>query len=220
MGGAYHTSRSILIGDTMKVYLIKNTVNGKQYIGQTSKTLSQRWGKHKNQARHGRNCALATAIEKYGAEKFTIELLHVCENKEEMDFVEMFYIALFNTKAPTGYNLTDGGEKVFDCTGRKLSFVHAAALLKSNVGRKHPPRSAEWVEKQRLSKVGKTHTEEHKKKIGASINKAYLEGRMLNQSGNKDSEETRAKKSEGQHVRRHVNLGVVKEDCRWCQKSL
>jgi group I intron endonuclease len=53
---------------------------------------------------------MRSAIKKYGEEKFLIETIHTCESKEEMNFVEMFYISLFNTKSPNGYNLTDGGE--------------------------------------------------------------------------------------------------------------
>jgi len=91
----------------MVVYLVTNQTNGKQYVGQTIQPLEDRWSKHKSTS----NCvALGTAIQKYGSENFTIEILHVCKSKEEMDFVEIFYITFLNTKSHNGYNIADGGE--------------------------------------------------------------------------------------------------------------
>jgi len=100
----------------MVVYWVRNTVNNKVYIGQTSTSLERRWYMHNWDENN--NSLLHKAIKKHGRENFTIEVIHECETKEEMDFVEIFYIALLNTKAPNGYNLTDGGEgrSGFSCT--------------------------------------------------------------------------------------------------------
>jgi predicted GIY-YIG superfamily endonuclease len=35
------------------IYLITNTVNGKRYIGQTVRTLRQRWQQHVRDAKQG-----------------------------------------------------------------------------------------------------------------------------------------------------------------------
>jgi group I intron endonuclease len=118
----------------MQVYLITNKVNGKQYVGQTVKRLSSRWSEHKCS---DTNTRISRTIRKHGAENFTIETLHTCETKEEMDFVEMFYIALLNTKTLNGYNITDGGEG-----------THGM----------YP--SPETVEKMRQAKLGKKQTPE------------------------------------------------------------
>ena len=91
----------------MLVYLATNKINGKQYVGQTVKKLNLRWNEHtSNQS----NSVLHKAIRKHGKENFSVEKIHDCNSKEEMDFVEIFYIILLDTKAPNGYNLTDGGE--------------------------------------------------------------------------------------------------------------
>jgi len=94
----------------MQVYLITNKINGTQYVGQTVRTLEQRWNSHVSVAMRGKGEYLAKAIKKYGAEQFTVETISLCESKEEMDFTEMFYIALLRTQRPSGYNLTAGGE--------------------------------------------------------------------------------------------------------------
>jgi len=95
----------------MQVYLITNKINGTQYVGQTRNTLKHRWKSHVDASRDKTKSTYMTrAINKYGAENFTIETLHICESKEEMDFVEIFYIALLNTQETNGYNLSAGGE--------------------------------------------------------------------------------------------------------------
>jgi len=92
----------------MIVYLVTNKVNGKQYVGQTVRSLSTRWHQHQLETSHV-SC-LRNAIKKYGIDSFSVDILQVCETREEMSFVEMFYISFLNTKSPNGYNLTDGGE--------------------------------------------------------------------------------------------------------------
>ena len=87
--------------------------------------------------------------------------------KEELNFVEMFYISLLSSRYPKGYNLTDGGDWVFDFTG--TSWKSDVARLEKHkqirIGKKHPPRSLEWREKQRHARLGKKLSEEHRKKI-------------------------------------------------------
>jgi len=81
-----------------------------QYVGQTVRTLERRWGSHVSVALRGKGSYLAHTIKAHGPEQFTVEPLHVCGSKEEMDFVEIFYIELLKTRRPYGYNLTAGGE--------------------------------------------------------------------------------------------------------------
>jgi group I intron endonuclease len=167
----------------MLVYLITNEATGKLYVGQTKQSMTRRLTEHRSNAKHGRRCALHAAINKYGREKFSITELHRCESKEEMDFTEMFYIALLGTKSPFGYNLTDGGEPVFDCTGRKLTSEHIAAIRRGTVGCKHPPRTAEWRRKQRESHLGQKATPEAIASRAAGLRRAWADGRMTGTRG-------------------------------------
>lgn len=51
--------------------------------------------------------ALYSAMRKYGEENFLFEIIGWFEDYNEK---EKYYIKFYNTKAPNGYNLTDGGE--------------------------------------------------------------------------------------------------------------
>ncbi len=118
----------------MQVYLVTNTVNGKMYVGQTSHTLERRWYEHVKASTSKRLWLVHKAIAKNGKEKFSIEALHTCESKEEMDFVEMFYISFLNTRVPNGYNLTDGGDglkgyKPSEETRRKIREARAKQII-------------------------------------------------------------------------------------------
>lgn len=93
------------------IYVITNTVNGKQYVGQTTLTLKRRWGwplKPKN--KYHSSCVIDSAIRKYGAESFTIEQIDTAESQDELDKKEIYHVAQHRTVVPEGYNLTIGGK--------------------------------------------------------------------------------------------------------------
>lgn len=107
----------------MFVYLITNTINGMRYVGQTTTSLEERFRLHKAL----KNCRyLHAALEKYGSENFTIEA--ICEplTIELMNEFEAEYIKRYNTLAPNGYNLTEGGRvpRHNEITRRKMSLSH------------------------------------------------------------------------------------------------
>ena len=66
-----------------KIYKITNKINGKIYVGQTTKSLNERfqkhcWGTTQNDKYH-LNMAIKKAIKKYGKENFAIELIEEVE---------------------------------------------------------------------------------------------------------------------------------------------
>ena len=98
------------------IYAITNSINGKQYIGQTSLSLEERWKWHlfdlkKDSEAHR---PLYSAMRKYGVENFTMSVLEEC-SKSDLDDREIFWINYLATDG-TGYNLTKGGggKKYFD----------------------------------------------------------------------------------------------------------
>lgn len=101
------------------IYKITNIVNQKQYIGQTKTSLKERMRKHYSDARCEPNVTgIDAAIKKYGEDNFQVEILCECPN-EQLDDLEKFYIAKYNTfNSPFGYNLTSGGQ---DGQGRSLN---------------------------------------------------------------------------------------------------
>lgn len=58
-----------------KLYVVTNTVNGKQYVGLTMTSLEQRLKQHFSAARRGRKSAFTNALRKYGEPAFTVSLI-------------------------------------------------------------------------------------------------------------------------------------------------
>jgi group I intron endonuclease len=54
----------------MKIYVVTNKINGKQYVGQTVRDLGDRLKRHFNDAEKGDNLYFHRAILKYGKENF------------------------------------------------------------------------------------------------------------------------------------------------------
>ncbi len=90
------------------IYIIRNTVNSKVYIGQTKTSVEQRWKEHLRHARYG-DQVINRAMKKYGIDKFYIETLEICDIKA-LDYREMYYIDLYDsTDKSKGYNISIGG---------------------------------------------------------------------------------------------------------------
>ena len=49
-------------------------------------------------------------LNKYGLGSFTWETIYVCNNEEELNKMEMYFIKELNTLHPNGYNLSLGGD--------------------------------------------------------------------------------------------------------------
>lgn len=92
----------------MKTYCIyKHTLpNQKVYIGQTC-DIKRRW----RACNYVGNCFFYNAIQKYGWENITHEILEDNLTLEEANEKEKYYIALYqSTNSQYGYNLRAGGE--------------------------------------------------------------------------------------------------------------
>ena len=90
------------------IYIIKNTVNSKVYIGQTRTSVDQRWKEHLRHAQYG-DQVINRAMKKYGVDKFYIETLEICE-VSILDEREIYYIDLYDsTDKSKGYNVSIGG---------------------------------------------------------------------------------------------------------------
>jgi group I intron endonuclease len=145
--------------------------NGKRYIG-VSDRLKQRWSAHTTA-----KSVIGNAIRKYG-EGMKYKVLGFVENYKEAFRYEVGLIDAFNTKAPHGYNCTDGGEgapgyKHTDDARRKIS----AGLTGNKL-------SDACKKKLSIAHMGKTFSDESKAKM--SIAKI----------GIKASDETRQKMSD------------------------
>ena len=89
------------------VYMHRNIINGKVYIGQTC-NLSERWrGNGKN---YFNSIKFYNAIKKYGWGSFTHEVLYSNLNKQAADRLERELILQYNS-IEEGYNLKEGGAR-------------------------------------------------------------------------------------------------------------
>ena len=87
------------------VYKITNLINNKIYIGQTTQKINRRFLQHCEK----RKSIISIAINKYGKDKFKLEILESCESLEELNTKEKEHIIKNNSIVPFGYNLSSGG---------------------------------------------------------------------------------------------------------------
>jgi len=111
------------------IYMIKNKLNNKIYVGQSS-NIENRWWKHKsflNKNTH-HNKRLQEDWNKYGKENFMMKILEECPNSL-LNEREIYWINHFNS-FENGYNLNIGGTGI---NGYKHTFdeIFRMRLIKS-----------------------------------------------------------------------------------------
>ena len=90
------------------IYLITNPINGKVYVGQTL-DYKNRMSAHKYSSKNPKYY-FSRAIHKYGWENFTKEILIDDVPNEDLDNLEINYIAFYDSfNREKGYNETKGG---------------------------------------------------------------------------------------------------------------
>jgi group I intron endonuclease len=154
------------------IYLIENLINHKKYVGYTSNKIGHRFKDHCSikKPKYQDRSIISLAIEKYGKENFSCDIIFQSKDYEycrsiETDFI-IQYNSLTDTQGGWGYNIDKGGR------GHK--------------------RSPETIEKHRQKLKGRPQSEEHKKKKG------FKSGNTIgsNNKGKKRTEEQRKMYSE------------------------
>lgn len=157
----------------MHIYLITNLVNGKRYVGQTTKTIEERWKEHLKNAKKRMQNRLYQAIRKYGQDAFTAEGLTECDNPEKSNELEKMWIILLNTyNYKSGYNMTVGGDgHPCPCTedvrrkisktrqGQPTSQKQKDAASETHKGKPKPlaqrqKMAASWTDERRTKQAG------------------------------------------------------------------
>ena len=128
------------------IYKRTNQINGKAYIGKSHVDVMERQKKH-NRGQGSR--LLKQAIDKYGINNFTFEILHDGILDEFLDDFEREAIKRHNTVAPNGYNLTWGGE------GGKISDEARQKHREAKIGENNPMyrKSPSAETRRRISKA-------------------------------------------------------------------
>lgn len=82
--------------------------SGKRYIGITKQKPTQRWGNGRN---YKSNLHFTSAIEKYGWDNFTHEILCEVDTLEKAKELEILLIAKYRSdEREFGYNISKGGD--------------------------------------------------------------------------------------------------------------
>jgi group I intron endonuclease len=84
------------------IYIIKNNINNKMYVGQTTRNVKLRFKEHKC----AKNRLLNDEIKKFGKDNFFIFFTLEIEN-DKLNEEELNYIKKYNTLFPYGYNKID-----------------------------------------------------------------------------------------------------------------
>ena len=93
------------------IYKISNDINNKVYIGKTTGTIEYRWKQHCNDRMSSR-CShrhLYAAMNKYGLEHFTIEVIEEIKDINILAEREQYWINYYDSYN-NGYNETLGGD--------------------------------------------------------------------------------------------------------------
>lgn len=150
------------------IYQIKNKINQKSYIGQTTRDINQRWKEHVDSAKKHTHLPLCNSINKYGLENFEFIVLNEIQNDdkkkllEELNELERFLIHENQTLIiQHGYNTMDGGKNqlippsVRNAISKsvknfqKHNLVVLDAFRYSMLGKKHSLKSRKQMSKSR-----------------------------------------------------------------------
>lgn len=171
-----------------QAYLITCSATGKRYVGITSRMLKQRWAEHVYDSRSNRQrTALGRAIAKHGADAFTIEPLCCARTWEDICHAERLLIEQWRTKAPRGYNLSDGGAGAFGVKKSADSVERSAAKHRgrpchpntraaSVAAHKGVGKTSQNRERIAVANRGKPRSEETKAKLRAYWAKRRMAG--------------------------------------------
>lgn len=151
------------------IYLIKNVINGKLYVGSSSH-LTNRWSSHRVSLRENTHCnkKLQNGYNKYGAEAFTYSILELCEidqllTKEQywMDLLNPWYNILKVAGRTTGHQWVPETYKK-----RKKTWFSKTELEKQIIRDKQSAASlGKPKSEETKAKMRKPKSEETKKKM-------------------------------------------------------
>lgn len=209
------------------VYMLVNDVDGKVYVGKTSKTLDKRWDVHVQHSRsvNRHKQYITRAISKHGPDAFSRRVLETCGSNEDACESERRWIDATRARDPrVGYNLTSGGEGtpgrvVSDATRMKLR-----ARRVSDETRQKMSAAALEVHRRPPSQAMLVARREHAERMSGAGNPAYgkdwgrkgplslaaREKLSAARRGKKLTLEHRERISAGQRGRRGPNTGTCR----------
>lgn len=152
------------------IYIARNSITGKAYVGQTIQGLAIRKKSHKYNAKT-KEGHFYSAIRKYGFDIFGWAILETC-GVRLLDERESFWIRMLDT-VTNGYNLGSGGEHYSPApeTREKLRLaglrrgMPEGATEKAAVANRGGHHSEESKEKMRKAALGRKWSPEMKERF-------------------------------------------------------
>lgn len=172
----------------MIVYIVINKINGKKYIGYTTKTLEERKRTHLYKSKCISNkhyfYLFKKALRKYGIDNFDWKVLDTCNSIEDCCNKEIYYINKYKTISPNGYNLTKGGNGGIQSEETKIKISNSVkkywndnknlnSLVKATKEERSEWAKKSWKIKKEKGYVVKSfyHKESSKTKMSLTKNK-------------------------------------------------
>lgn len=170
------------------VYIHKNKINGKVYVGQAKGNPKFRWGK--NGKNYKSSIFFWNAIQKYGWNEFEHIVLFENLTSDEANSIEIETIAKFNSTNPSfGYNIRGGGRN------GSLNELSKQKIREANLGKVVPDDIRHKISLAMKGEnnpfYGKHHTKEARQKMRDS--KKDISGKNNPMYGKYHSEETKEK---------------------------
>ncbi len=152
----------------MVIYKATNKINDKVYVGQTVQSLRIRKSRHIYDANNGCDFNFHRAIRKYGINNFEWVIIRICNNINELNAFEQYYI-LYYDSMDNGYNLKSGGRNGFlsEETKAKISKNNTRPMLGKHL-------STETKEKLRQARLGSKHSDVTKELMSKNSTKYWL----------------------------------------------
>jgi group I intron endonuclease len=172
------------------IYMLRNKVNNKMYIGQTQQEdIKRRWQAYEKIKKNSMGTVLFRALTKHTPENFEFKIICICFN-EDCNKYEIEYIKKYNTTLPNGYNMQTGGKNP-EVTFRKkivLSNEVREAMKKRFQDGAHP-------------NFGKQISDEQKKKLSEKLKGRKVNfDRTINRTINKNKSYTVEKYDENKNL--------------------
>jgi group I intron endonuclease len=195
----------------MVIYIIKNLISNKIYIGQTTKLIKYRWQKHLQDLKKNRHCNrhLQNSWNENNNEKYWLcNVICQCNSINDLNEKETYFINYFKSwNRKIGYNLQLGGKNKFHSEESKKLISKSKigiprtqevkdALKCANLGKKYGKRSDEVISNMIKNHAkywqGKTRSNEFKLQVSEKLkgDKNFWFGKTLSDEHRKKISES------------------------------
>lgn len=187
------------------IYIITNNINSIIYVGKDSYNYKHYIGSGKN---------FLINVKKYGKENFKKEIICYCDCEDEMNFMEIFWIAYFKQSKFLMYNIHkggNGGDNISKNPNReeicKKISISRIGKKDSLLGRKNKSKASlnseankkKWASKEWRDKISINN---RKRKYGPAWNKGLTKNtnKIINRGAKKLSKTKKAQFASGELI--------------------